>query len=340
VSIEGLNFTGAIAVLFAGVSASFTNVSPSEIRVTVPDGATSGAISIATPAGFGRSESNFLLPPKIIEVNPASGPTSSEVTITGENLLEATAVQFAGTDAVFTPALLNSVVATVPASAKSGPITVTTPAGSAASPDSFYVGQFSDLAIGMTTLPDSVSVGDFLSYTLRLSNHGPLEASDVVLTDRLPAGVQLVFLPSGVDCFETNNLITCQLGTVPAGSDLSFRVTVQITGGPYLTNQVNVISSSADPNLADNAASLLTILNGAPPPPPPTDIALTITLVGNALELSWPSSARGFVVERAPSLTPPAQWSALANPPVLSNGKSTVTLALSSGTSFFRLRNP
>jgi uncharacterized repeat protein (TIGR01451 family) len=340
VSIQGLNFTGAIAVLCGGVSASFTNVSPTEIRATVPEGATSGAISIATPAGFVQSDTNFLLPPKILDVNPPSGPTSSDVTITGENLLEATAVQFAGTSAVFTPALLTSVVATVPASAQNGPITVTTPAGSATSLNSFYVGRFSDLAVGMTALPVSVSVGDFLSYTLQVSNHGPLEASDVVLSDLLPSGAKLVFLPSGADCFETNNLITCQLGTVPAGADLTFRVSVQITDGPYLTNQVSVTSSSADPNLADNAVSLLTILKGAPPIPILTNVTLAITVSGNALELSWPSAAPGFVVETTPSLAPPVQWSGLADTPVVSNGKNTVTLARSSRTSFFRLRNP
>jgi len=84
VTITGVNLSGAIAVQFAGVNASFTNVSPTEIITAVPDGATSGVISVATPAGFAGTDGNFLLPPKITVVSPPSGPTATVVTIMGE----------------------------------------------------------------------------------------------------------------------------------------------------------------------------------------------------------------------------------------------------------------
>ncbi len=340
VTIQGVNFSGTIAVQFGGANAEFTNSSPTELQATVPEGAVSGVISIATPAGFARTDSNFLLPPRITAVLPPSAEPGTMVTIMGENLLETTAVEFGGTQAAFSPATLTSITTTVPESALSGPITVTTPAGSAVSPDLFYVGSFSDLAVSLTAFPDSVSVGDFLSYTLRVSNRGPLEAPGVLFQDQLPAGVQLIFPPSGADCMEVNNLITCQLGNLPAGGELTIRISVAITGGPYLTNQVTVSSSGADPNLADNTASLLTILKGAPPPPALTNVVLSAAFQVNTIALSWPAEAEGFALESAASLTQPVAWLAVTETPVVSGGTKTVTIPASAGPSFFRLRKP
>ncbi len=51
VTINGTNFTGTSAVLFNGTSASFTVNSATTITATVPEGATSGPISVTTSAG-------------------------------------------------------------------------------------------------------------------------------------------------------------------------------------------------------------------------------------------------------------------------------------------------
>jgi len=80
VTIRGLDFTGATAVAFNGVSAGFTVVSDAQIQTTVPAGATSGPISVTTPLGTGTSRANFWVTARLLVTkagNGAGGVTST-----------------------------------------------------------------------------------------------------------------------------------------------------------------------------------------------------------------------------------------------------------------------
>ena len=141
VTITGSHFSGATAVAFNGAGASFTVDSDTQITATVPDGATSGAISVTTPGGTASSSTSFTVTPapSITAFSPTSGPVGTEVTITGSNFTGVTAVAFDGTAASFT---LNSdaeITAIVPSGATSGAISVTTPGGTAMSSSAFTV---------------------------------------------------------------------------------------------------------------------------------------------------------------------------------------------------------
>ena len=59
VTISGTNFTGATAVTFNGMSASFTVTSATTIQATVTTGATTGPISVTTPVGTATNASAF-----------------------------------------------------------------------------------------------------------------------------------------------------------------------------------------------------------------------------------------------------------------------------------------
>ncbi len=59
VTILGTNLTGATSVTFNGTAATFTVVSSSEITTTVPSGATTGKIKVATPHHTLLSNVNF-----------------------------------------------------------------------------------------------------------------------------------------------------------------------------------------------------------------------------------------------------------------------------------------
>jgi len=51
VLIEGTNFKGVTAVSFNGTPATFTRVSNTEIKTTVPSGATTGTVTVTVPSG-------------------------------------------------------------------------------------------------------------------------------------------------------------------------------------------------------------------------------------------------------------------------------------------------
>jgi hypothetical protein len=146
VTITGSWFTGATGVSFHGTPATvFSVVSDGTITAQVPAGATSGRVSVTTPAGTGTSAAGFtVLPavapaPVISGFTPASGMRGIRVTINGSGFMGATAVTFNGVRAAFTVVSDSRIVATVPPLARTGHITVTTPGGTATSAGLFSV---------------------------------------------------------------------------------------------------------------------------------------------------------------------------------------------------------
>jgi len=77
--------------------------------------------------------------PAVTSFAPDHGPVGAAVTIAGVNLTGATAVQFDGVAAAYTVDSATQITARVPAGAGSGPITVTTPSGTATSTSPFTV---------------------------------------------------------------------------------------------------------------------------------------------------------------------------------------------------------
>jgi uncharacterized repeat protein (TIGR01451 family) len=336
VTIHGINFTGALGVSFGSVSATYTNISDTEIQAVVPTNGISGSISVATLAGVAFSADTFVLPPKITGFDPPSGAAGTEIIVSGANLSAATRVQVDGADADFIPISDAALSVVVPSSAQDGLITVTTPAGSASSTKNFRVGIFSNMAVSVTAVPDSVKVGDFLSYSVMATNLGPFTATNVVLTEVLPSAVTLVFPPSGAPCVVSGNVVTCTLGDLVPGQGVTIKLSTSINDGPYLTNQVTATQANAELDPSDNSFSLLTVLAGAPPPPD-DKVQLSTAMSGNALQILWPGSVSGFILESTRSLIPPITWSS-SDTPVILNGQNTVFQNPASGQRFYRLR--
>jgi len=77
--------------------------------------------------------------PTIRSFDPTNGPVGASVTITGTDFAGATAVAFNGAPAAFTVQSATTIVASIPSAATTGPISVTTPTGTATSASPFAV---------------------------------------------------------------------------------------------------------------------------------------------------------------------------------------------------------
>ncbi|TML01971.1 MAG: hypothetical protein E6G40_01675, partial [Actinobacteria bacterium] len=142
VRITGSDFSGATDVQFNGTSATFTIDDDTQISAVVPEGATTGPISVVTPDGTATSSDAFTVtsPPPVPTITgfaPTEGPVGTEVTITGSDFSGATDVQFNGTSAIFTIDSDAQISAVLPEGATTGPIAVVTPDGTATSADPF-----------------------------------------------------------------------------------------------------------------------------------------------------------------------------------------------------------
>jgi hypothetical protein len=150
VTILGNKFTGTSEVAFNNTVAAFSVDSDTQIRATVPAGATTGKISVTTPAGKVFASTNFTVefPPSISAFTPTSGPSGTQVTITGTSFAGTTAVAFNGAAAAgFTVDSDTQIKAFVPSSATTGKITVTNDAGTATSATNFTVTASSNLTL-------------------------------------------------------------------------------------------------------------------------------------------------------------------------------------------------
>lgn len=139
VEILGQGFTGATAVSFNGVNATFKIVSDTYMTATVPAGARTGPVTVTTFTGSMTSNRKFLVIPQVTGLAPTSGIVGSSVVITGVSLTQASKVTIGGKVATFTVNSDTKITAVVPVGAKTGKIAVTTPGGSATSAATYSV---------------------------------------------------------------------------------------------------------------------------------------------------------------------------------------------------------
>ncbi|MEU9091604.1 IPT/TIG domain-containing protein [Streptomyces sp. NPDC087901] len=162
VTLTGTGFTGATAVTFAGIPAtSYTVNSATQITAVTPAGiAGAAAVTVTTPGGTSTPDAFFFYaaPPALTGAGPALGPTTGGVvvTLTGSDLLNASAVRFGSTNAAsFTVVSATQITATAPPGTGSSPITVITPGGTS-NPVAFtYVAAPTLTALAPTTGPTS-----------------------------------------------------------------------------------------------------------------------------------------------------------------------------------------
>jgi uncharacterized repeat protein (TIGR01451 family) len=335
VTVTGANLSGATAVKFNGTNATFSVVNPSQISATVPQGATTGPLSVTTSAGTATTPTNFFLAPKITGFSPSDGEAGTPVTITGVNFTGATAVRFGGATAFFEVPAPTQISANVPTNAVTGPISVTAPAGTATTSSNFVVFTTADLAVTQTAAPDPVTAGDLLTYTITVTNGSPKEATDVRLTNTLPASVQFVSANSSQgSCSPVGGKVACSLGLLSDAATATVTIVVTPTAAGTITNQVTVTTATPDSDMSNNSSSRKTTVL------PPPSLSLTFVPALNNVIIAWPKSASNFVLQVTGDLRPGISWANVTNGPVVLGETNQLTVDSRQGNQFFRLKQP
>jgi uncharacterized repeat protein (TIGR01451 family) len=126
------------------------------------------------------------------------------------------------------------------------------------------VGQQADLAVSIAASPNPVKAGSRVTYTITILNAGPNAALNVLLNDMLSSQSTFVSArPSQGTCVTpvtgSSGTVSCSIGSIASGATSATQIVVTaIAKKTSITNTVTVSSSTSDPNLANNTASITT----------------------------------------------------------------------------------
>jgi uncharacterized repeat protein (TIGR01451 family) len=123
--------------------------------------------------------------------------------------------------------------------------------------------QVADVQLALSASEDPVEVGTELSYTLMVTNAGPLAATGVLVSNQLPAGAEFVSVTSSQGtCTRTGEVIHCMVGELTPGGAVSIDLAVTAPPSPCsLTNRVGVSGENFDPLTSNNRAETVTVVD-------------------------------------------------------------------------------
>lgn len=168
-----------------------------------------------------------------------------------------------------------------------------------------------DLRVTMAHSPEIFTIGasQFLQFNMTISNNGPSPATNVALSDVLPAGVtfsgySLTPATLGSCNFDTtSNTLNCSISDFGPFASATVNLFTTPSGAGTVTNTASITSATPDPNTADNSAtdSASVSTGGADMRISATHSPETITL-GNGQFLQLFSSLNNFGPSPASSI--------------------------------------
>lgn len=253
VLITGKNFSTTLSnnsVNFGSVSATITAATAVSLTVTVPAGATSGAITVKVGSKSTQSKIAFSVlddkKPVIVSTSISSGFCGSEVTISGSNFSATPSdniVKFNGTVATVLQASSTSLLARVPPLASTGNITVEV-AGQVANgpsfqlPPAFTLTSIKDTQVGVLDQPNGIVMDSDGNFYITDFVYGQVNKIT-------PAGI--VSRVAGQNYIGNNSNLGTEDGPV-ATATLAFPNGLSFdkkTGDIYFLNSTNVKDNGA-----------------------------------------------------------------------------------------------
>ncbi len=140
-----------------------------------------------------------------------------------------------------------------------------------------------DLSINKSASPNPVLVGSNLTFQLVVTNTGTLSATNVMVTDTLPANVTFVSAtPSQGSCNQVAGVVKCSLGNLLGGARATINIVVVPTAVGALSNTATVAGNESESNTTNNSSTAnVTVTSSAPPAQVPEGD--TLILVGAGL---------------------------------------------------------
>ncbi len=111
-----------------------------------------------------------------------------------------------------------------------------------------------DLQIEKTAAPSPATPGTDETFTLKVTNHGPNTAANVVVSDPLPAGLTFVSASPGCSQSGAEPHVTCTLPSLAVHESTTFTIVAHVpdTASEGIVNTATVTSSTPDPDLSNN----------------------------------------------------------------------------------------
>jgi uncharacterized repeat protein (TIGR01451 family) len=127
-------------------------------------------------------------------------------------------------------------------------------------------GPEADLEVTKADQADPVTVGDNIVYTINVVNNGPASATNITVTDDVPANTTYVSATiSSGSCSESGGTVTCDPGTLNNGVGATITLTVTADAAGQVSNTATVSSPSVeDPDGSNDSATESTTVNAAP----------------------------------------------------------------------------
>jgi len=116
-----------------------------------------------------------------------------------------------------------------------------------------------DLDLELTGSPQSVVAGEALTYTMTVTNVGVLEATDVRVTQSLPAGVVFLGASSGCKSVEKGKVL-CSLDRLAISARATWQTTVKVSPAArgVLGSTATARATEGDPILSNNEGTVTT----------------------------------------------------------------------------------
>jgi aldose sugar dehydrogenase len=240
-------------------------------------------------------------------VNPASGTTYTVTATPAGGFTGNISLSVTGLSNDSTSSFNPSSISITDAAAKSSTLTVTTTASTPPGTYSLDITATSgnlqhsssaqlivsgpasaNLALTKTASPNPGVTLANLTYRITVTNNGPSPATNVVVTDTLPPGINLMSAtPMQGTCTGTST-VTCMLGSIARDAFVVVNILVVPQAPGVLTNTASVSATEPDSDASDNSVSVQTTVNSPSNGPSMVDPNLFVKTVVSGL--SQPTS--------------------------------------------------